>query len=307
MKLRIATDKVSTIILISSVCFVAPPTVGQITDETSEEYRALIEAIEERDRGRATNPSPPPLPPYDPNEPDVAKRRRFVSELHRHRLGFCFKNLENSRNPADADIPDDAKAHLLEQCTTMLADQMKPANPDAVRWYGRWNNYLTPDAAGNTLRLDLIVAEWSIGDFVLRASQPPNSERYMSFGFRFPKRPSVWFRRPSPSLSEKELTRWQSVPKTQVRQLLVEVFGTPYDSDEDFRLRGHVEACAGVDVYTGKIRRMPGSSPLQDAQEGHEDFPEAWQRPYRILMTDSDPQYLCVGFDLGEKANDETP
>lgn len=302
MKLRIATGTLSVIIFIVSVCAFAPQTVGQISDQISEEDRLEIEARLERELGMAQDPSPRPPPPDDLNEPDVAKRKRFGWELGRKRLSFgCPLNIDLLKE-ATNDIPQERKANLLERFSTLLAHDLRPTNPEMVQWYGQWLS------SRDGRRLHLIVAEWSVDDIVVRALQLADSDRYVRILVRFPKRPSLRFRRPSQSeLSGDQLFRWEYVSKTGMRHFLVEMFGLPYDSGEEFDLHGYVTTCGGVDVFTGAIRPAWARARPADGEEVPQDRPKVWQLRNRILITDSDPQYVCVSFDLRESGKGETP
>jgi len=244
-----------------------------------------------------------PPPPDDPNERDVAKRRRFIHELNHQRINLCFQ-YDDLLKEASNDIPGEKKASVLERWMAMIADDFKPASPEAVRWYANWADYGNPDAAGNVgLTIRGIVGEWVGRGSVIRASQLADSDRYVFFRISFPKRPGLQFNPRPPQSEFRDLDkyfRWDFVPKAEVRKLLLEHFSLPYESDMDLPLHGQVDKCAGVDVFTGRIDRPPPADADPEGVPAAEDKLWAGPAPDRILITDSDPQYVCLSFDLSE-------
>ena len=298
MKLRITAGRVSVIIVLASVCSFAPQTVGQISEEISEEDRAEIEAFLERERGMAQDPMRRPPPMDDPSELDVAKRRRFLWDLGTARLDFgCFVSFDLLKEATD-DIPQERRGKLLERWSTLLADDFRPTSPEVVQWYGQWLSY-----RGGS-RLHLIVAEWSAGDFVVRASQLADSGRYVRILLRFPKRQSLEFHR-MPTDFGGESWDWEFVSKTQLRAVLVDFFDLPYTANAAFRLNLRINRCTGADVFTGRFRSRQAPGRKVDQNTNAANGSSFAGVPERILITDSDPQYMCVSFDLQQTPQKE--
>jgi hypothetical protein len=271
-----------------------------------EIHEAGGQSTQPEDRKIAQDPSPRVPPPDDPGELDVAKRHRFRWELRHQRLGGFLFDMDELLRDAAGDVPEETKTRLLERWSSLLAADMKAAHTGVVRWYGQWVHYL-PDPEGK-LTLDLIVAEWSVRGVLVRASELADSPRYASIAFRLPKREGLRFR-PRPPESEftdvVDFMKWQFVSKTELPKVLTELFALPYQSDAEFGVHGHVETCAGVEVFAGEIlgRRGADSRPI-----GIVSLPPdgtRWAAPGRILITDSDPQYLCLSFDLNAEAPGE--
>lgn len=306
MKLRIVTGRLSVIIVISSVCSFAPQTVGQISDEISAEDRAEIEALQERERGMAQDPSGNrPPPPDDPAETDLAKRRRFIHELNHSRINFmCFQNPDMLKEATD-DIPQEKKAMFLELCSTLLAERLVPTGQESIQWYANWADYGNPDAAGNVgLTLRLIVAEWAVDGFIVRASQLVNAGRYVRIRLRFPKRQALEFHR-MPADFDRHSSPWEFVSKTELRAMLVDFFDLPYTSNAAFRYFGRMRALTGADVFTANLRWPQGPGRKGDQNTNAANGSSFAGVPDRILITDSDPQYMCVSFDLQQTPQKE--
>jgi hypothetical protein len=248
----------------------------------------------------ATNPNDKGPPADDPNEPDVAKRPRFLWTLGRQRLplgGSGIRSLESLHNYErwkDTPIPEERKQALLRIATTvLLSDFHPPDDLDSVRWYGMWTSVAHRDADENLIswesKLSWVRADWEVGDYTIRAGG--------GITIRLPKRSELAFRPEPPDFEGYD---WEFLSKSALWNVLSEFFVLPFDSVEDFGLRGHLKHLAGVDVFVGEIR--PPAFVLRDGKPvrvREEDI--LWTtKPYprRILITDSDPQYLCVGFSF---------
>ena len=268
------------------------------------------------ERQYATDPNAKGPPPDDRNEPDVGKRPRFLWELGRQRLPFTgtlqpLESLHNYDRWKDEPIPKERKQSLLRIATTVLLSDFHPSDLDAVRWHGSWDSIIVYDSNGEFvarepgLKLSWLRAEWSIGSYTIRAGG--------GITIRLPKRSELVFR---PRLMENapegavdpetgevdDLTwyNWQYMSKTGVRKVLSDFFEIPFDSDDDFDLKGYIENCAGVAVFTGKIGPPGTLAEFGTITAKEEDSPEWKTKPYprRILITDSDPQYICVSFSF---------
>lgn len=255
------------------------------------------------DLHRATDPNPRPPPPDDPNETDIAKRGRFRWALSRARVGGGFPSPELFKEAKDA-IPENEQRDLIRLTSGLLDNGLHPLASQSIQWLALWADYGNPDAAGRVgLTMTAICAEWSIGKVTVRVdrSRDPLPSNRIHLRLRFPKRPSFVFRpRPDQSTFGDNLDdywRWEYFSKTELRKVLVEFFNLPYQSDDDFDVRGHIDHIDGVMVYTGQI------GPPRWLAYGPIDRPHLteWDGPQRILITDSDPQYICLSFKLPDK------
>jgi hypothetical protein len=92
------------------------------------------------------------------------------------------------------------------------------------------------------------------------------------------------------------------VDKEGMLRVLATVFHFPFKTSDDFKILASDGVYAGVEVVSGTIWSRYVAHERQDGPIDNSDFD--WYDEVRFLLTDSDPQYLCIGFDLrgpGEK------
>lgn len=294
MNRSIARRGATFLVLIGSTLFLEARSVAQVSDQASAEDRAKIEAFLKSSEGVASDPTAVPPPPDDPNERDLAKRKRFLWELGRGRIGGALLDM-GSLKPASDAVTKEEKTRLLTRWSTLLANKLRPVREEEVRWYGLWVH--SRDGA----RLNWIVAEWSAAGFLVRASASPDNHRYVPLLIRFPNRADLQFRArpPDTDTGDTSLDRsdWEYVPTTGVRRAVGDLFVVPNGLTADFRVRGQSRNCAGVEVFTAEIA-LPNAGGVDQVQTSL--APESILA--RILITDSDPQYLCLTFDLSQDA-----
>lgn len=238
-----------------------------------------------------------PPPADDPNEPDVGKRPRFLWELGQQRIPLAsgtiiamelFRNYEQWK---DRRIPDERKQQILTDAQRLLQADFLPQTQELVRWYGMWGSVPVFDASQNIVSrkssLNWALAEWDVGDYQIRTGS--------GLRIRLPRRPELEFR-PMPSGFKGSSRDWDYVSNEGLRTVLDEFLAIPFDEYDEFWVRGYIESLAGVDVFVGKfgLRNVP----KEPDDVARSEPLGSWGRTHRILITDSDPQYLCVSFDL---------
>lgn len=247
-----------------------------------------------QDPKRATNPfPPPPPPPDDPNERDVAKRDLFLSVINRHRVcfGCCTWRVDRLSEAGD-DVSPDAKEKFLETWLSLVTSELRAPHEEAIKWYGQWVH------ADEGPKLLQIVAEWGVADYLVRFSQLADSDRYCSVTVRSPRRPGLEFHRKPAALDKAQHPAWESVPRAQLSGLLAELISLDREKVELLGSHGRITGGAGVEVFTGTFdwQNLASSAPAQDLDPVTGVL--ATPMPERILITNSDPQYVCIRFDL---------
>lgn len=253
-------------------------------------------AFQERNDPIATNPFPSPLPPPDDtNEPDVAKRNLFLWELNRQRVCFyCMWRVDGLTPEAQRDIPDGKKTQLMEKWHSLLADELLPTTADSIEWYGTW-------AIGRDgPELGLIVAQWRANGYLVRFKQVADVDWSCSVTVRSPRRQRLEFRATPPNIEEPEYSMWESVPRVQMDQLLGELMTLDREKVQRLRMHGRMTGGAGVRAFSGTFRWLSELNTTTGEDGDVAAVPEG-ARPERIFITDSDPQYVCIQFDLRPK------
>lgn len=244
----------------------------------------------------AQNPNDKGPPSDDPNEPDVGKRPRFLWKLGRQRLqpfNSAIRALDAIPGYArsnDRSIPNDRKQAILESAKELLAPKLYPEDGTSVRWYGMWTSSLRHDAEGRFVakepeKLSWVLAQWDVGAYQIRTGR--------GLRVRFPKRADLRFL-PRPPDFKGRYDEWDFVSVEGLRKVLGEFFAIPFEQYDGFRVRGDIKTLAGVDVFVGTFWFRSGP---QDSANGS----PSWKGPHRILITDSDPQYVCVVFKFDDK------
>ena len=84
--------------------------------------------------------------------------------------------------------------------------------------------------------------------------------------------------------------------------LLVEVFRVPFEGPEDYLVDGRDAKYDGVRVFQGRIYSPDYYNDYRARESDHLPPPkEHWWDQMSLLVTDSDPQYFCLGIALGTK------
>lgn len=91
---------------------------------------------------------------------------------------------------------------------------------------------------------------------------------------------------------------WEFVSKAELRAALVDFFDLSYPSDAPFRPRGRIQTCTGADVFTATFRPRQGPRGKADQNTNDTSGPPFAGVLERILITDSNPQYMCLSFDF---------
>jgi hypothetical protein len=92
--------------------------------------------------------------------------------------------------------------------------------------------------------------------------------------------------------------RWDFFDSDAFHGLLTRMFRVPFESRQDYFIRGYVrQITPDVRVFTGRIRSRDHVARLR---EDGSAAPAHWWDGMRLLVTDSDPQYIFVWIGLGE-------
>lgn len=225
----------------------------------------------------------------NPDEQNPAKRRAFISGLNRKRVNSgCFHHAELLQESPES-IPETEKRDLLQKCSAVLP-RLSPTNEQPVRWLADLANKDT-----NRQFLSWVVAEWTIGDLTLWASRSPGA-KFIRILISMPPSRRVNVE----NIGAGETTRGKEELKlTEIQDRVRELLGRSHDAP-DFMIRGEQVVSDGIAVFVGRLDRDK-----QVKVDGSEDSGSAGRSsitPSRILITDSDPQYLCLTFDLSQDA-----
>jgi len=239
-----------------------------------------------------------PPPPDDPSESDIAKQRRFIWAIHAARIGGAFQYPE-LLSAADERLSEKERKDLLERSRVLLGADSKCPNPDLVKWRVQWLD----SRDGPYIRL--VVAEWTVGVRTVRISALRNSS-YVSALIGLPQYLGLHVRQRPPQEEFEnydDYENWQYISKSELRKSLADIFGLEYPSDKDLNLRGYVEVCADVPVFTGHIDPPPSNNRPVIAPNDRRK-PAEWAN---LLITDSDPQYICLGVPIPQQETDRKP
>jgi len=262
-----------------------------------------IETDHSRDALDPSGPHPPP--PDDPGERDLAKRPRFMWRLQSSREAGCFPAPELFK-PGDDDVPAQEKFELL-RLVEEITPRLTPRIRSDVEWYVHWGTYASlRETEGLERRLEATVAEWDVGPLRVRVSRAraPLPTQYVGFRIRMPRSPSlelhdrpVGTERDRPDVG----ARWEYVPKAELHEAMRSIFGIGDELLVEFTGEGELMNIEGVDVLVGKHRRPRGNGEIDEVNR-----PVARLVSHSLLITDSDPQYICMSFDVGSQEPPES-
>jgi hypothetical protein len=218
-------------------------------------------------------------------DPDVANRPCFVKLLNRKRISLGFHSPNASKISQDK-FPSRYREELFGLANGVLLPQWMPQEMDKVHWYAIGYYGSTEFRPGN-----VVLGTWAVENIEFQISA-------LSIRVRLPKRSALEFR-PEPVRTLEELDKnlgWDFVSKAGLRDVLAEFFAIPFDQYDDFWVRGYLTGATDVPVFVGKFGLRKGSG--NPDEEPADVDTKSWKGPHRILITDSDPQYLCVGFSF---------
>lgn len=264
-----------------------------------------------------------PCAPEANQDPDVFRRPCFLRALSKSRKGIEASSGLMFSDGIDVPAGQTAAARL-EGFRTLLSSLLQPAFLpqawDGVKFYVPYPPMKAvvelrsgvktfvgyePDRATGVVELeegDAIQAAWTVeGIEVLPRMRYSEKQRTNKIEIRLrlygDERLELRWRSKHKEVlfGSGEWEQWVFVDKLAFHQFLGKVFRVPFQTPDDFVFDGYDTEHKGVSVFHGTIvSREQGR-----VWVGGEDPPQ------RILITDSDPQYVCLSFDLNEPGNSE--
>jgi len=186
----------------------------------------------------------------------------------------------------------------LAPCPTrIITEQMVPGGaPTAVG--------SEPDCSVEVKELkdgDAIQGAWSVDgiDVLPRVQHGAEPPREIKIRLRLDPDHRLALRaRPAEySVGDRMNEPWDFFEPTAFHELLTEVFRVPFERADDYSIRGYDTEYAGVRVFHGRIR---SSERVTQLREDKSRSRLHWWDGMSLLVTDSDPQYLCLWIGLGE-------
>jgi len=235
-------------------------------------------------------------PPEDPNERDVAKRPNFVRELNEHRLNFgCFLD-DRVLRTADERLAIAERARFLETCTKALNPDLRPEDPGLVIWLQR--NLYPPEQGA----VDWVVAEWRVHSLRIRASGYPGSDTFrVLVSIPSGHELSSVFPDHEPGANDATIGEDRGAMSHDVVASLLGPLTSAEAPLDGVRYTNACDrSCDGVHVRTFNVSRTLRHS--GDAEESNNAAASERRDlvPTRLLVTDSDPQYVCLLFDQSQ-------
>lgn len=258
-------------------------------------FAAGDDAQQEHSSRQAAKKSPASAkrPVEDLNEPDVAKRTSFVQELSERRQNFgCFLS-DTVLRKADDRLSKAERDDLINACSEVVSPDLLPEDSESVIWWQR--NLYPPDTAA----VDWVVGEWTVRNRTIRVSRHPGADIFrvlMSLpgsdllGAAFADRPA--------EANDGQVNKASRIVSRENIHLFLNGITTADLEFEGVRLVDTTTAaCAGVDVHALKIIR-PAQGMQHGGDTGAVQAPaSSGTYPTRLLIVDSDPQYVCLLFD----------
>lgn len=255
-------------------------------------------ANQRKDNRRASEPSlPVPWTEAELN-PDVAKRPRFVVALGRARVNFgVFCGNSDPDLPGDR-LSKDERTEFQYFLETVISEDSLPADWDSVT-----HSAYSSRGTGEPW-IQVIDWETSLGrvmasrvreakTFTVRLRVAPQSRLVI----RTAPPPEDRFADPYNTRGEKFFDR------AALHELLVGVFGFPFEDPNAYAIRGNLRVFEGVPVFFGTIAASAKANSGTTGVPPEKPKP-AWYRKVRVLITDSDPQYVGVVIDFSAEARE---
>jgi len=241
--------------------------------------------------------------------PDVFQRPRFLGALSETRNAYyALIGVEPGIRVDEGRIDRERINAMKSVISTVFQRSAVPSGWRGVEIYGKavrlkpWPAGML-EPAGNVRELDLttpierleptdgLYAEWSSGGIEIlavgssaRLKLPP--ERRMKIS---PK-PRDFVE----SVNNQEYF-WDFFDRKALHSLLTTVFQVPFTTEDDFVLEGYTRKLEGVQCFFGNLQSKEAHL---GGRHGRPKPPPAWWDRINIFVTDSDPQYFCVGIEF---------
>jgi hypothetical protein len=263
-------------------------------------------------------------------DPDVLKRPCFVRALVRSRKAFGAATGLGGREEAGIRLPieripreyfeqvqsrlrsflqpaylpttwEDLELYRLVACAFKTISETNKEVPTLVRQEPDCNVELPELKNG-----DAILGAWAVNGIdvlpVLAYSDEPL--RGAGVRLRLHGEPRITFR----FVSQEEryapgADYWpqDAIDKPKLLELLTTVFRFPFQTVDDFVVLGGGSEVEGVRVFMGAIQSRAWS---ERGKVGREVPGPAWHHDCKFLVTDSNPQYFCVGLTFPVDSED---
>jgi len=216
-------------------------------------------------------------------EPDVAQRYRFVRRLHHARLpALVFDYPDLKRLPKEA-IDAEVLHRLRSQVAGVLNAQEFPPDWEGVQVYALG---LTNDPNRDLRMLWTVPA----GEAFVMGGREKHS-----LGLRFKLTGEFRVQLYPANSSDGD----HRIDTAALYRLLTTSFRFPFRRPEDFKVRaGPSGVHEGVYVFTARIQSNDLQVPTRMHATEEERAQLRWYDDVRILVTDSDPQYVGLVIDL---------
>ncbi len=220
--------------------------------------------------------------------PDVARRPRFVTALSRARVSYgVFLGVRDPDLPGDR-IPKDEQAQFNGFLERVLSDEFLPTSWDPAQ-RSAYSAYIPGDA-----RIEVVSWKTPFGDVRVSRSRKTDAVK-VRLRVADAHRLVVRSRRgPLPDVISivKERDQKSVFFETEaLHRLLTGVFRVPFDTEGDYHIQGRIREFEGVRVFVGRVSANHWST-----TDPH------WYDNLRLLVTDSDPQYVGVSIDFTAEA-----
>lgn len=252
-----------------------------------------------RAKAELENPEPERGPVPEDNDPDVAKRPGLHTALNKNRVWTGMPSVFTRETFLTAEkVPASAKDTLRKQWEKVVAAQFLPSREEDIEWRGA-NDYPTAPEQRS------LAARWTtpVGTFIadgIPISNGLNLCLQLSgddrLTFRFLRRDTEGAAAAS---RPEDLVPQDILDKPRLLEILTTYLRFPFQSVDEFRvISGPSGTYDGVRIFSGSIRwahPLPAGAPDFARLGRHsETYNEA-----KLGITDSDPQYLCIGIAIG--------
>jgi hypothetical protein len=243
------------------------------------------------------NPEPERGPVPEDSDPDLAKRPALLAALAKKRLVLGLHSVFTLENSYATDkVLESAKAVLRARWVKVIAPEFLPSEEEAIEWRGS-NDYPTAPqqrrvGARWETPIGVMITESSEFSSSIKVCLQLSGEDRISFRFHGPHE-GTHAERPEDTAPQDILD------KPRLLEILTNCFRFPFDTVKDFRVvNGPSGVYEGVRIFSGSFRwsrsRLADRPELGQLGRGWKEYNEA-----DLFITDSEPQYFCIGMSLG--------
>lgn len=233
----------------------------------------------------------PCVPTAADRDPDVVKRPCFVRALNKARVNYGIFRRVDPDLPGDR-IPEDEQAQFKRFLEQVFTDECLPKSWTAAQ-RSAFSTASAPDEAW------IEVASWKAPIGEVRASRVRKTDAIKLRLKVAPDHRLAVHVRPAPGPDFDPDVRVQDEKQVffetkELHDVLAGLFREPFDKPDDYVVHGGTRDFEGVLVFVGNV-----FSTHRSPTDPH------WYDTLRLLVTDSDPQYVGVVIDLRAEAKKE--